>query len=299
MNDKLKILIVGGSGMIGYKLANFLLKQGYEICSTYNKNMINDLNSIFLDVVDSTSIEVVFKKFNPDIVIHCAALANVDLCETEHELADKINIQGTLNVVNACKKNNSKLIFVSTSYVFDGKKNIYYEDDETLSITYYGYTKMMGEKLVKNSHLDYLILRTDQPYGWTETWQRSNSVLNVINDLKLDKDKNEIIDWFNTPTYLDDFVLTTSLLIQKQSTGIFHLVGPDFINRVEWAKIIAEVFNLNKNKIHSIDSSSLNLPAKRGNIRISNKKLEKETGIIMKGVKLGAEDMLKNYKSIS
>ena len=124
-------------------------------------------------------------------------------------------------------------------------------------------------------------------------------ILNVINDLKLDKDKNEIIDWFNTPTYLDDFVLTTSLLIQKQSTGIFHLVGPDFINRVEWAKIIAEVFNLNKNKIHSIDSSSLNLPAKRGNIRIGNKKLEKETGIIMKGVKLGAEDMLKNYKSIS
>ena len=119
MNDKLKILIVGGSGMIGYKLANFLLKQGYEICSTYNKNMINDLNSIFLDVVDSTSIEVVFKKFNPDIVIHCAALANVDLCETEHELADKINIQGTLNIVNACKKNNSKLIFVSTSYVLD------------------------------------------------------------------------------------------------------------------------------------------------------------------------------------
>ena len=85
------------------------------------------------------------------------------------------------------------------------------------------------------------------------------------------------------------------MLIKKQSIGIFHLVGPDFINRVEWARIVSDVFNLDKNKIKSIHSSSLNLPAIRQNIRISNKKLEQEIGIIMKGVKLGAEDMLAKF----
>ena len=295
MTDKLKILIVGGSGMIGYKLANYLLEQGYEICSTYNKNIISNINSTFLDVTDYSTIQITFEKFNPDIVIHCAALANVDLCETNHSMADEINIQGTENIVNACKKNNCKLIFVSTAYVFDGKKNLYTEDDETLGATYYGYSKMKGEELVKKSGLKYLILRTDQPYGWTETWQRSNSVLNVVHDLKLNQEKNEIADWFNTPTYLDDFILATYMLIKKQSIGIFHLVGPDFINRVEWARIVSDVFNLDKNKIKSIHSSSLNLPAIRQNIRISNKKLEKEIGIIMKGVKLGAEDMLAKF----
>ena len=74
--------------------------------------------------------------------------------------------------------------------------------------------------------------------------------------------------------------------------GIFHVVGPDFINRLEWAKIVATVFCLDENKINSVNSSSLNLPAKRANIRISNKKLENEIGIKMKGVKEGAEDML-------
>lgn len=296
MNNKPKILITGGSGMIGYKLATFYLRQGFPVYVSYNKSIIHDTNSVFLDITDKTNTEIVFKKFNPDIVIHCAALANVDLCETNHELANKINIQGTANIVNMSKKNNSKIVFISTSYVFDGKKSIYSEDDKTLGTTYYGYTKMKGEELVERSHLDYLILRTDQPYGWTESWQRSNSVLNVINDLKSGKIKNEIKNWYNTPTYLEDFVSASHTLIKKQCSGIFHLVGPDFINRVEWTKIVAEVFNLDKNKINSIDSSALNLPAKRVNVRISNKKLEKETGIIMRGVKLGAEDMLKNLK---
>ena len=115
----------------------------------------------------------------------------------------------------------------------------------------------------------------------------------------MNKNKNEIEDWFNTPTYLEDFTLATYTLIKKQSTGIFHLVGPDFINRFEWSKIIADVFNFDKNKLKPILSSSLNLPAKRGHVRINNEKLEKETGIIMKGVKLGVGDMLKNYKPIS
>ena len=138
-----------------------------------------------------------------------------------------------------------------------------------------------------------MILRTDQPFGWTEKWQKTNSVLRVINNLKTDDGLNEIEDWYNTPTYLEDFVSATNSLFLKESTGIFQIVGPDFINRYEWAKIVADVFGLDKNKIHPIQSSSLNLPAKRTNIRISNKKLETEIGIKMRGVKIAAEDMLK------
>jgi len=121
----------------------------------------------------------------------------------------------------------------------------------------------------------------------------------VINNLKINDSLNEIEDWYNTPTYLEDFVTATNALILKESVGIFHVVGPDFINRLEWAKIVATVFCLDENKINSANSSSLNLPAKRANIRISNKKLENEIGIKMKGVKEGAEDMLLFLKSAS
>ncbi len=295
---KLKILVIGGSGMVGYKLVNFFLKNNHDVYFTYNTTKPNDSSSVFLDITDKNMTEKVIIKFNPDIVINCAALTSVDLCETNHDLAEKLNIEGTKNIVSACHKNSSKLVQISTSYVFDGTKLLYSETDESLGATYYGITKMQGEKIVENSQLEYLILRTDQPYGWTEKWQKTNSILRVVNNLKAQDDLNEIQDWYNTPTYLKDFVLATNALILKESVGIFHIVGPDFINRFEWAKIIADVFSLDKSKIHPTNSSSLNLPAKRANIRISNKKLETEIGIKMRGVKSGAEDMLKHSNEL-
>ena len=298
MESKLKILVIGGSGMVGYKLVKFFTKNGHNVNFTFNKKIINYSSSVPLDIVDKLQTEKVISKFNPDVVINCAAATSVDLCETNHELAEKINIQGTENIVSACIKNSSKIVQISTSYVFDGKKSMYTETDETLGTTYYGFTKMKGEKIIENSELEYLILRTDQPYGWTEKWQKTNSVLRVINNLKTDDGLNEIEDWYNTPTYLEDFVFATNSLILKESTGVFHIVGPDFINRYEWAKIVADVFDLDKNKIHPIHSDSLNLPAKRTNIRISNKKIETETGIKMRGVKIAAEDMLKNINEL-
>jgi len=293
MESKLKIIVIGGSGMIGYQLVKFFIKNGHNVNFTFNKKMINDSLSISLDIVDKLKTEKVISKFNPDIVVNCAAATGVDLCEINHELAEKINIKGTKNIVSACIKNSSKIVQISTSYVFDGKKSIYFETDETSGSTYYGFTKMKCEKIIESSQLEYLILRTDQPFGWTEKWQKTNSVLRVINNLKTDDGLNEIEDWYNTPTYLEDFVSATNSLFLKESTGIFQIVGPDFINRYEWAKIVADVFGLDKNKIHPIQSSSLNLPAKRTNIRISNKKLETEIGIKMRGVKIAAEDMLK------
>ena len=298
-SQKLKILVIGGSGMVGYSLVKFLLKNNHDVYFTYNKKIIENSNSVFLDIMDKNMTEKIISKFEPNIVINCAALTSVDLCETNHELAEKLNIEGTQNIVSACIKNSCKLIQISTSYVFDGKKSLYSETDEALGATYYGITKMRGEEIIKNSQLKYLILRTDQPYGFTEKWQKTNSVLRVINNLKINDSLNEIEDWYNTPTYLEDFVTATNALILKESVGIFHVVGPDFINRLEWAKIVATVFCLDENKINSANSSSLNLPAKRANIRISNKKLENEIGIKMKGVKEGAEDMLLFLKSAS
>lgn len=291
-SQKLKILIIGGSGMVGYSLVKFLLKNNHDVHFTYNKKIIENPNSIFLDITDKNLTDKIISKLQPDIVINCAALTSVDLCETDHNLAEKLNIEGTENIVSACTKNSCKIIQISTSYVFDGKKSLYSETDEALGATYYGITKMRGEEIIKNSKLKYLILRIDQPYGFTEKWQKTNSVLRVIDNLKTHDRLNEIEDWYNTPTYLEDFVKATNALILKDSVGIFHVVGPDFINRLEWAKIVANVFSLDKHKIIPANSSSLNLPAKRANIRISNKKLEDELGIKMRGVKEGAENML-------
>jgi len=292
MNLKMKYLIIGGTGVIGYKIVQYLLKENNNVEFTYLNNKQSTKNSHFLDIQNSLMTKNLIKKISPDIVIHCSALSNVDLCETEKSMAKSINILGTKNVIEGCKEANSKIVYVSTSFVFDGKQK-YSENDLTSPSTFYGYTKLKGEEIVKESNLPFLILRTDQPYCWIEQWQHTNSVIRILDTLRENKEFFEVNDWYNVPTYVPDFVNAAMKLIQLKKEGVFHLCGSDFINRHEWALLTAEIFHLKPNLIKPINSSSLNLPVKRVNGNLSNDKLFNETGIKMIGVKKGLMEMFK------
>jgi dTDP-4-dehydrorhamnose reductase len=288
-----KILIIGGSGVVGSKLVEYFnyLKKNVEF--TYNTNKTKFPNGHYLDITQKKHTIELIEKINPDIIIHTAALTNVDLCETNNKLAHMINVKGTENILEGCKNVGGKIVFVSTSFVFDGQKMEYFEDDQTSPSTFYGVTKFNAEQLVIKSKLPFLILRIDQPYCWNESWQHTNSVLRVLESLQSKKILNEISDWYNTPTYVPDFVDATEKLIEKNFSGIFHIVGPDFINRYKWALIVAEIFNLDKNLIHPITSKTLNLHTVRSNVNLKNVKL-KNLGIDMKNIRAGALDMLKS-----
>nr|WP_081477550.1 sugar nucleotide-binding protein [Candidatus Nitrosarchaeum limnium] len=187
------------------------------------------------------------------------------------------------------------MVFVSTSAVFSGNKKENYEDDSLDPISNYGITKKIGEEIIQKSSLPYLILRTDQPYCWVEKWQHTNSVLRVIETLKSGTILKEIADWLNTPTYVPDIVKSTAKLIQINETGIFHLTGPDFINRYDLAILTAEIFCLKKEMIQPINSKELGLAAKRSNVKLNNEKTCKKTGILFLGIKDGLIDMQRNF----
>ena len=289
----LKILIIGGNGVIGSKIRKNLPENKFKLFSTYMDHKSNSQNEFFLDIRHKENVEKIFLKIQPDMIIHTSAITNIDLCEENHELADSVNIKGTENIIKFSEKINSKLIFVSTSFVFDGKKSIYHENDITNPTTYYGKTKEISEKNIINSNLDYLIIRTDQPYCWIEPWQHTNSVLRVIDTLKAKKNHREIIDWYNTPTYVPDFVKTTQKLITNNKSGIYHVIGSDYISRFEWAKKICEYFNLNQKLIIPIKSQELMLSAKRVNVNLSNDKISTELGVKMMGIEEGLKSMLK------
>jgi dTDP-4-dehydrorhamnose reductase len=222
----------------------------------------------------------------------------VDLCENDKSLADLINVNGTSNVVNACKKIGSKIIYVSTSNVFDGKNQKYTEADKPNPTTHYGITKLLGEDLVKDSGMEYMILRTDQPYCWIKEWQHTNSVLRVLDKLVHNETLNEITDWYNTPTYVPDFIKVLFSLISKNAQGIFHLTGSEFVSRFEWSLQVAETFRLDKNLILPIHSDLLKLPVKRPNVYLSNDKAFKYTGIRMAGITEGLNNMKSEIKQI-
>lgn len=290
----MKTLVIGGSGVIGSKVVDHFIKLGHEVEFTYFSHEIPNRRGHQLDITVKEDTIKLIVKVKPQTVIHCSALANVDLCETNNLLADSINVNGTANIIEACKILDCKIVYISTSFVFDGTKSQYHEDDKPSPTTYYGVTKYRGEELVKNSDLSYLILRTDQPYCWIEKWQHTNSVLRVIQTLKSSKILKEITDWYNTPTYVPDFVHATKKLIDDNDKGIFHLVGSDFINRYDWSLIVAEIFRLDKTLIEPMSSEILNLSAKRANVNLSNQKLFLKKNIQMMGIKDGLRKMLES-----
>ncbi len=289
--------MIGGSGVIGYETIQQFTNYGIKTYFTFNKNKINE-TGYFLDITNKERLRKIFQETKPNIVIHTAAITNVDLCETNKKLAESVNVIGTKNIVEECKTFNSKLVYLSTSFVFDGAKEKYFEDDTTCPTTFYGITKEKGEKLVADSGLDFLILRTDQPYSWKKKWQHTNSIIRVIETIKSNNIHYEIIDWYNRPTYVPNFVHSMKKLIEMGSEGIYHLVGTDFFNRYEIALMVADFFDLNKEYIKPIFSKELNLAVKRGNVNLDNTKIEKK-GLKMVGIQEGLKEMIQNNVTTS
>lgn len=294
----MRIFITGGSGVIGSKLVKSLSRDGNEVYCTFLTHPYSPegCTSYELDITEREFTVDLITRIRPEITIHTSALTNVDLCETNRELADRINIQGTKNVVDACRNANSKIIYISTSNVFDGKKKVFLENDEPNPINHYGFTKLAGEKIVVSSHLPFLILRTDQPYSWVEKWQKKSFVMWVLAKLEAGKIIEVFADWYNNPTFLDNFVEVTNELIKREKEGIYHVVGSDYISRYEWALKIAEIFDKNQNLIRPTKSGQSKLPAKRANANLSNSEAQKETGMMLFGVEKGLKLMLKQTK---
>ena len=288
----MKILVIGGSGVIGFKLVEYFNKIQKNVEYTYHTNKPKFSKGHCLDITQKKPTIELITKVNPDIIIHTVALTNVDLCETNNELAHLINVKGTENILEGCKIVDGKMVYISTSFVFNGEKKEYFEDDQTSPATYYGITKFKAEQLVMKSELPYLILRTDQPYCWNESWQHTNSILRVINTLQSGTILKEIKDWYNSPTYVPDLVRVTEKLIEHDFIEIFHVVGSDFISRYDMALKVTEVFNLDKNRIKPITSDTLNLTAKRVNVNLNNNKVFQKTGIRMSDIKNGLIKML-------
>ena len=291
----MKIMIIGGTGVIGYKILKIF--QDSDIKFTYFNNTSLVHNGKFLDITNQDLTISFIKEQSPEVIVNASSYTNMDLCESNKKIAYKTNVTGLENIISGAKITHSKVIQISTSAVFNGEKPIYFEDDETCPISYYGLTKSIAEKSLQESDLSYLILRTDQPYCWNEKWQHTNSVIRAIETLERGKQLNEIIDWYNSPTYVPDFVNVLKFLILKNKTGIYHTVGSDYINRYEYSRIVADIFDLDKNLINPISSSTLKLQAKRVNVKLSNEKIFNELGIRMMSIKEGLKSMMEEEKS--
>lgn len=216
---------------------------------------------MYSETIDITTGEIVtyIERVSPDAVIHCAAFTNVDQCEIEREKAWNVNVLGTEKVAAACQKTGAKLVYVSTDFVFDGKKGRYTEEDEPNPVSWYGKTKLEGEQKVEIID-NYVIARTSVLYGWHK---RLNFVTWVIYQLKNENPIRIVTDQYTCPTLADNLADCLIELCVHNGYGLYHVTGSERINRYEFALKIARIFGLDTTLITPIRSEELNQKAER------------------------------------
>ena len=261
---KKKMLVVGGSSLLGYKLLSHTDK--FEVYASYNKNLINlqNVETLKIDITNGKKCEKILD-LKPDIIINTAAMTNVDYCEKFERNAFDVNVTGTKNIAEIAEKLGVKLIHISTDAVFSGDKKIYLEEDEPNPISVYGKTKLESEKIVSKVN-DSVILRPSVLFGWipfeyVKTIDESRKTMNfglwVIDQLYKNNKMSIVNDQINTPTLADNLAENIIEIIKKDLTGIFHLSGLSCISRLDFSKKIAKTFGYSDNLISSISSEKL------------------------------------------
>ncbi|OGH42632.1 MAG: hypothetical protein A3H79_03035 [Candidatus Levybacteria bacterium RIFCSPLOWO2_02_FULL_36_8b] len=298
----MKILGTGLDGLVGSRIVE-LLKNSYEFeCSD-------------VDITDKDLISEKVIKSDAEIILHMAAKTYVDGCEEdkdedirissyqnidekekawiEKKTAWAVNVFGTQNIVDACKKSNKKIIYISTDFVFDGDNcpdDGYDEESVPSPINWYSKTKYEGEKIVQNSGVQWIIGRTAYPYR--SNFAREDFARRLIDAFRNGKELKMVTDHIMSPTFIDDIAVALDILISKKQTGIFHITGNQFVSPYKAALLIAEEFELDKSLIvETTRDEYFKGKAKRPfQLALKNDKIEK-LGVQMRTFKEGLSEV--------
>ena len=160
-----KILVTGSAGLIGTQVVKDLLDNNIQVYSCYNKTKPELGIMTHLDLTKEEDIVNTMNNIKPDVVIHLGAMTDVELCETEKELASEINTNATEILALEAEKHNAFFVYMSTDYVFDGKVGMKTEKDKPNPINFYGKSKLKGEKVFEKITTPNIIIRTSTPFG--------------------------------------------------------------------------------------------------------------------------------------
>ena len=199
----------------------------------------------------------------PDLVIHLAAVTDVDRCQTDPALAYQVNAYGTENIAIACQKTDVPMVYVSTAEVFDGKKKTpYNEYDEPNPVNTYAKSKLEGEIAVQGLLRKYFIVRTAWLVGGGKTDQKF--VGKIVRLLEKEKTIHAVKDKIGSPTFAGDLAKNLIALVESGRHGLYHLCNQGFCSRFDMAKEILKILGRTDVKLVPVSSKSFRAPAPRG-----------------------------------
>jgi dTDP-4-dehydrorhamnose reductase len=263
-----RILLTGSNGLLGQKLVDLLHPDPTIdlIATARGANRLPYADGYTfetMDITDRAQVLAVIGKIRPDVVIHTAAMTNVDQCETDKEGCWSQNVTAVEHLVEACQATGAFLVHVSTDFIFDGTAGPYGEDAEANPISFYGWSKYAAEKVVTHSGIGWAIARTVLVYGIAHDMSRSNIILWVKNSLEAGKSIRVVTDQWRTPTLAEDLATGCALIATKRAAGVFNISGRDFLTPYEMAIQTADYFGLDKSLIATADGSTFSQTARR------------------------------------
>lgn len=275
-----KIFVTGGTGLLGSTLVRMAPKE-FELTASYNKNTMiverGRASFIQIDITNKAAVFDFFDEAKPEVLIHTAAMANVDYCETHKEEAWRVNVEGTANLLGACDKHGTKMIFISTNGVFDGEKAPYSEKDGPNPINHYGKTKLEAENLVRKSGKNHTVARLMTMYGWNNPAERQNPVTWLLSKLRSGETVDMADDIYNNHLLADNGADAIWSIVKLDKSGTYHIAGKDCVSVYELALKVAEVFELDKALIARAKRGFLKTVAPRPkNTCFNTEKMEKE-----------------------
>ena len=254
----MKILITGGTGLLGTALLQSGRSSNFEITATYCRSQCPVLSSITfarLDVSDSDNVMRLFDQVQPEVVIHAASIGSVDYAEQHRDETWAVNVDGTRNIAEACRRYGARLVFISSNAVFDGERPFYSEEDAVCPINYYGELKVEGERVVQTLVEDPAIVRPILMYGWPNVGQRGNMVTFWLEKFEQGELVHAVNDVWSKPLQVENCAMVCWEVILQGGKGIYHVAGADHVSLYEYAIHVANSFGADPDLVKSVSSS--------------------------------------------
>lgn len=264
-----RVLITGANGLVGQDLVRLMSQYPeYDVLATGRdaapRFKGRSCGYAPLDITKTDDVARIFQDFTPTVVVNCAAMTQVDDCEEQRDACWEINAHAVEDLARQCQLTGAHLIHVSTDFIFDGKDGPYREEARPNPLSFYGKSKQASENLARGAGLDkWSIARTVLVYGTGEGLSRSNFALWVLEKLSSGEAINVVTDQHRTPTYSPDLAAGIERIARYGKGGIFHLSGRELVSVYEFAKVIAEVFDLDQSLVRPTDSTRFTQTAPR------------------------------------
>jgi len=286
-----RLLITGSNGFLGNNLADYFISKGYKVfgADLAPAAISPEVEYHRGDLSDQKITSDIFDAVGPNYVINTVALVDLDLCEENTSLAYKVNVQTAENIAKCSKKHGARMMHISTDHLFDGKRSLYSEEDQTSPVNNYGLTKLQGEQACLNIHDGIVAIRTNF-YGWSYPSHKATFGEWLYDGLRQRKPIRLYEDYYFTPIDIISLAEALERVMNSDLRGIINIAGSERCSKYEFGLALAETFGLDKSVITKAKMGSDSFKVQRQrDLSLSVEKYERTFNIKLPCLKIGLE----------